>query len=109
MSRHGSSTGRNYLNKGIIIAVKTIEEEGDEFFVSERLPDGGENVREILDLVEVRRSREIMFLEGRELGANLHVLLGRLRGEAARQRSPGGGGEDDHAPIPSVSVADRIA
>ena len=76
------------LYEGVIFFIKSVEDVGGEILIPERLPDGGEGVRERLHLTEEGRGRFIELLHLRQLGLYLHRSGGGLRAEAVAESSP---------------------
>src|SRR5438105_8932839 len=65
--RHWVIPTQYHLNKSIILLIETIEDVRSELLRTKRLPDGGQDVREGPDLVEVGHRRRVQFLHCSQL------------------------------------------
>jgi hypothetical protein len=70
------------LHKSLIVFVKSVEKEGGELLISERLPNGRKDVRHLLDLIVIGGHRGVQLLDFTKFSADRHRPSHRLRGEA---------------------------
>jgi hypothetical protein len=60
------------LHKGFIVFIKAIEEKRGKFLITERLPNGGKNIRHLLHLVVIGGHGGIQFLDFTKLSTDRH-------------------------------------
>jgi hypothetical protein len=80
--RKGSVPTVDVLHEGLIVFIKSVEKEGGELLIAERLPNRRKDVRHLLDLIVIGGHRGVQLLDFTKFSADRHRPSHRLRGEA---------------------------